>query len=227
MNIGLGVNSCKATNEYDYILSKYPSLFTRVGLLKDRVVKLQIDPNDAPVSQPYRRIPFGLRSKVEQKLDELVKQYIIEKVEEASEWISPVVIAPKGDNDIRLCLDMRQANSAIIRERHSLPTVDEILHSLSKSNLFSKVDLKWGFHQLKLDPSSRPITTFVTHCGLYRYKRLLFEVNAAPEIYQYGIWKVVQELEGVANMCDDIIIHGPNKAEHDRRLENLLERLAL
>ena len=67
---------------------------------------------------------------------------------------------------------MRQANTAIIRERHPIPTVDEVLHDLNQSKLFSKLDIKWAFHQIELDEESRPITTFVTHKGLYRYKFL-------------------------------------------------------
>ena len=120
---------------------------------------------------------------------------------------------------------MRQANTAIVRERHPIPTVDELLLDMSKSNVFSKLDLKWGFHQLLLSEDSRDITTFVTHVGLFRYKRLLFGVSSAPEIYQNEIRKVVQGIPGVANMSDDMVVHGPNKAEHDKRLEQVFRRL--
>ena len=71
--------------------------------------------------------------------------------------------------------DMRQANRAIIR-RYPIPTVDEVLHTVNGSKVFSKVDLKWGYHQLELSPKSREITTFATPDGLFRYKRLLFGV---------------------------------------------------
>lgn len=81
--------------------------------------------------------------------------------------------------DIRLCVDMRRANEAIMRERHPIPTIDEITQGMNGSSVFSKLDLKWGYHQLELTPESKYITTFVTHCGLYRYKRLLFGVNSA------------------------------------------------
>lgn len=75
---------------------------------------------------------------------------------------------------------MRRANEAIVRGRHPMPTVDEILQG---SKIFSKLDLKWGYHQLELSPKSREITTFATHTGLYRYKRLLFGVCSASEQY--------------------------------------------
>ena len=120
---------------------------------------------------------------------------------------------------------MRRANEAIIRERYPIPTVDEVLQSLNQSTVFSKLDLKWGYHQLELHPDSRSITTFTTHCGLYQYKRLMFGITSAPKVYQHVIQQSLQGCEGVANISDDIIIHGKNTEEHDRRLQRVLERL--
>ena len=120
---------------------------------------------------------------------------------------------------------MRRANEAIIRERYQIPTVDEVLHNLNQSTVFSKLDLKWGYHQLELPPDSRSITTFTTHCGLYRYKRLMFGINSAPEVYQHVIQQKLQGCEGVANISDDIIVHGRSTEEHNKRLQQVLERL--
>ena len=75
---------------------------------------------------------------------------------------------------------MRKAKRAIIRERHPIPTVDEVLYQLNGSTIFSRLDLKWGFHQIELEEQSRNITTFVTHKGFYRYKRLMFGISSAP-----------------------------------------------
>ena len=66
-----------------------------------------------------------------------------------------MVVFPKGDGDIRVCVDIRRANEAIIRERHSIPTVEELLHDLNGSIGFIKNDLKWGFHQIVLSEDSR------------------------------------------------------------------------
>ena len=95
---------------------------------------------------------------------------------------------------------MRRANEAILRERHPFPTIDEITQGMNGSCVFSKLDLKWGYHQLKLTPASRDITTFVTHYGLYRYKRLLFGVNSASEEYQYEIQRALAGLKGQVNI---------------------------
>ena len=95
---------------------------------------------------------------------------------------------------------MRRANQAIIRERIPIPTVDEVVENLNGSAVFSKLDLRLGFHQIELDEESRDITTFATHEGLFRYKRLSFGVNSAPEKYQQIIRQVVSDIEGVLNI---------------------------
>ena len=208
------------------IMEKYDKLCEGIGMLKDYKLKLNIDETVPPVAQKIRRIPFGLRDKVNEKLDELLENDIIEEVPEGpTSWVSPLVVIPKQNGDIRICVDMRKANEAIIRERQPIPTVEELLQDLNGSTVFSKLDLKWGFHQIVLDETSRYVTTFVTHRGLYRYKRLMFGVSSAPEKYQQIIQGVIRKCEGVANIADDLIIHGSGKREHDERLLAVLERL--
>ena len=200
-------------------------MFSGVGKLKDRTVQLHIDPNVKPVAQPIRRTPFSLRSKVEEKVKELIDLDIIEPAAGPTPWVNPVVVVPKSQGDIRLCIDMRRANEAILRERHPIPTVDEILQSLNGSKVFSKLDLRWGYHQLELTDDSREITTLVTHCGLFRYKRLLFGVNSASEQYQHEVQTALAGIDGQENISDDIIVHGKDQAEHDARLELVIKRL--
>ena len=111
---------------------------------------------------------------------------------------------------------MKQANGAIVRERHPIPTVDEVLHDLNGGTVFSKLDIKWAFHQVELSEVSRPTTTFVTHKGLFRYKRLMFGVSCAPEMYQRVIQQVLEGCDGVRNIHDDIFVHGQTTEEHDK-----------
>ena len=113
----------------------------------------------------------------------------------------------------------------IYRERHPIPTVEEVLNELNGSTVFSKLDLKWGFHQVELDAESRRITTFVTHRGLYQYKRLMFGITSAPEKYQKIVKDTLIGCKGVANISDDIIIHGCGIQEHDENLLAVLRRL--
>ena len=117
-----------------------------------------MNPNVPTVAQPVRRTPFSLRDKVKKKVEELVSKDIIEPVNEPTLWVSPVGLVSKQNDEIRLFVDMRRANEAII--------------SLNQSTVVSKLDLKQGYHHLELHLHSRSVTNFITHCGLFQYKRL-------------------------------------------------------
>ena len=103
--------------------------------------------------------------------------------------------------------------------------VDDILHRANGSTVFSKIDLKWGFHQVELDEDSRYITTFAANGKLYQYRRLPFGICSAPELYQKIIADVIRGLPGVDNAADDILVYGSTMEEHDQRLHSLLSRL--
>lgn len=133
-------------------------------------------------------------------------------------WVSPIVTPPKpkDPDKVRICVDMRQANTAIQRERHLTPTMDDVIHELNGATIFSKLDLTSGYHQLELHPNSRYITTFTTHLGLRRYKRLNFGISSAAEVFQNTIHQTLQGIAGVKNLSDDIIVYGATQADHDK-----------
>ena len=224
LKIGIDVNNV-STGDYASVLEEYKDLFDGVGKFTGPAIKIGIDPSVAPVAQPYNRVPFALRDKVEAKLKQLVDSDIIESVHQPTPWISPLVVVPKSNGDIRLCCDMRRPNQAVIRERHPIPSVDELLQDMNQSRIFSKIDLREGFNQYVLTPESRDITTFCTHVGLFRWKRLNYGVASGPERYQAEIQRLVQGIPGVANLADDIIIHASNKSVHDARLIQVFDRL--
>ncbi|XP_030750159.1 uncharacterized protein K02A2.6-like [Sitophilus oryzae] len=192
---------------------------------KDVLIDIPIDKNIKPVCQPYRRIPIPLEAKVEKKINELIELDIIEPVNGPSRWVSPMVPILKQNGDIRICIDMRRANTAIIRENHPLPTMNGLLPHLRKAKLFSRLDIKNAFHQVEISPESREITTFITNKGLFRYKRLLFGISCAPELFQKIMERILMGLKGVISFIDDIVIFGSNETEHDNNLDATLKRL--
>jgi hypothetical protein len=211
------------------LVKQYEHLFQGVGKMRDVEIKLHIDPNVPPIAQPERRIPFHLRNKVAEELKRLEENDIIEDATGPTPWVSPIVAAPKpkNPNEVRVCVDMRLPNRAIHRERHpASPTVDDIIHSLNGAKKFSKLDLRSGYHQLVLAPESRHITTFATHKGLKRYKRLNFGTSSAAEIFQHTIQHALEGINGVLNISDDIIIFGKTTAEHDKALKEIFQRLS-
>ena len=120
---------------------------------------------------------------------------------------------------------MRALNRAIIRERHVIPTTDDIIADLNGCKVFSKIDLNQGYHQFPLHEDSRNLTTFSTHVGLYRYKRLNFGLSCAAEIFQRKFGDAIAGIQGVRNISDDIYVGGVDKAQHDERLVRVLSRL--
>ena len=135
----------------------------KIGKLKDYQVKLKINENIQPIAQRERRLPFAIREQVSEELVKLDDEGIIETVtNEATPWISPMVIVPKTNGKIRLCIDMRGPNQAIERTRYPIPTLEDLTFKLKDAKVFTKLDLNSAFHQLELDPDSRSITTFQT-----------------------------------------------------------------
>ncbi len=215
-------------DKLDKVLSKHPKVFQGLGKLKGETVKLDIDKDHIPKAQPQRRILYHIRKKVEDALRTLEEEDIIERVpeNEATPWVSPIVVVPKKDGGVRLCVDMRQANEAIRRVRHPIPTVNDVSFALNGAQYFTKLDLSQAYHQLVLDKECRFITTFSTHVGLYRYKRLNYGTNASAEIFQHVLQTTLQGLDGVKNIADDIIVFGKTRAEHDQNLDKCLSRLS-
>ena len=209
------------------IINKHASVFTGLGKLKGAKVTLSIDETKTPRAQPQRRIPYHVRQKVKEALAQLEKEDIIERVpeDEGTPWVSPIVVVPKKDGGVRICVDMRVANEAIQRVRHPIPTVDDVSFELNGAKYFTKLDLSQAYHQLELDENSRKITTFSTHVGLYRYKRLNYGTNASAEIFQYMLQSQLHGLKGVKNIADDIIVYGTTREEHDENLDKCLTRL--
>lgn len=155
----------KITNPFD----KYPKLFKGVGKLKETKVNIHIDDTVKPLALCHVRTPFHLRDKVAEDIKHQLDDDTIEKVEGVpTPWISPIVAIPKkNQHEIRACVDMRQPNKVIIRERHIMPTVEELIHDLNGAKVFSKLDLRSGYHQLELDEQSKHITVFSTHTWDY------------------------------------------------------------
>ena len=134
---------------------------------------------------------------------------IIERVEGPTPCVSPIIVVPKQNGDIRICVDIRMANTAIERSRHPIPTIDDVLSELSGNAVFTKLDLTMGFHHLELKEGiSREVTTFTTHAGLFKYKRLMFGICSAPELYQHAIDQVLNSAgcTGCQNISDDIVV---------------------
>lgn len=189
--------------------------------IKGAKVHIQMDPDVKPVFQPLRRIPIALEDAVNKKLDDLLRRDIIEVKTGPATWVSPLVVANKANGEIRLCVDLRRVNQAVVRERHPMPVVEDVVAKIGRGRIWSVLDIKDAFFLLKLDEESRDIVTFITHRGLYRFTRLTFGLVSAPEVFQRHMDEMLADCEGAYWYLDDVGIVGDTVEEHDARLNKV------
>ena len=213
---------------HDVLIKYENTIFSgKIGKMKDHKITLHVDKSVTPVTQKERRIPFALRKKVNDQIDKLEKAGIIEDVtNEPTTWLNPLVVVPKGDNSIRIRLDMRCANKAITRTRYPTPTVDDLLVKLEGSKVFTKLDLNSAFHQLELDEESCHLTAFQSDTKIKRFKRLIFGANSAAEELQQALRLVLCDIDGSLNIADDILLFADSELKHDEILQRVLKRLS-
>ena len=165
-----------------------PNVFQGIGKHKYRQVKLAVDESVQSFFQPQRKIPFAKRPQLEKIPDELESEDTVEKVACPTDWVSNLVLTPKADpKELRMNIDMTTVNPGIKRTRHAIPTTDELKYKLNGSQHFTKLDMKQGYMQFELHEDSRHLSTFYTHQGLRRAKRLMFGINAAAEMFHEEI----------------------------------------
>lgn len=193
--------------------------------IKGVELTIDIDQSITPIAQHARRVPIALKSQVEEEIHKLLRLGIIERVEGTSPWVSPLVIVIKDNGKLRLCVDMRRANTAIRRGFHLIPTLDDFLSRLSKAKMFSRLDIKDAYHQVMLSEKCRHITTFITHIGMFRYLRLMFGIICAPELFQMIIEQILSKCRNVLNYQDDILVWGNSTEDHDEALKAVLRTL--
>jgi hypothetical protein len=211
---------------------KFPSVFSdKVGRIRGTEIKLEIDPNVRPVRQKLRPIAFHLREAVEAELLEMVKDGIIERVDESmgpTEWVSNIVVVPKSTTPklkIRITCDSRALNKAILRTHFPGKTIEDVIYLVNGSVEFSKLDIRNAFHQLVLAIESRNLTTITTHIGLFRYVRLHMGVSCASEIFAEVLREMLSDIPGSLNIADDIMAHGRSTREHEESLCKVLAKL--
>ncbi|UYV76882.1 K02A2.6-like, partial [Cordylochernes scorpioides] len=218
------VNESMSAN-IETLVQEHEHLFHGLGTIKGYSHKVTLKDNYRPIAQRCRRIPYAMVEAVNQELDKMLENGIIEEVHQGSEWVSNIIVVPKRDSEeIRLCIDLREVNKAILRERHPIPTIDNMLHALKGAKVFAKLDAKKGFWQVDLDPQSRPLTTFITHRGCYRFCKVPFGLSSAPEAYQKGMDSILLDLKGVICYLDEVIVYAKDRQELEERLRKVLQR---
>lgn len=208
-------------------VSKFDSagLFTGLGCVKNFEYKIELDDSVKPVSEPPRRLPPAIASLVESRLQSMIKDGIIRKVDEPTDWCSPLVITKRKTGDIRICTDLRKLNTAVKRSVFQIPDFEDIVARVNQCEYFSLLDCNSAFHQIPVSPESQTLLTFASHSGRYCWKRLPYGLKSAPELFQAFLSNLLCNVSRVFVFFDDILIATKSISEHLSTLLQVMEIL--
>jgi hypothetical protein len=178
------------------LIDEYPAVFSEgVGRLEGQY-QIRLDPSIPSVQHPPRRVPVPLRDILQRTLGDLNNQGIIVPVQVPTPWISSMVVVPKKNGTLRICLDPQDLNKAIQREHYPLPTIEDIATRLHGAKVFTVLDVSKGFWHIELDEPSSLLTTFNTPFGRYRWKQMPFGISVAPEVFQFLMHELIEGSTG-------------------------------
>ena len=193
----------------EHLIEMYPECFDgSVGCFEDYTYHITLDPKVKPVVHAPRRVPLELVDKLNFELNEMEKNGVIEKVTKPTDWVNSIVIREKPNGRLRLCLDPKDLNEAIMRDHYPTPTLEEITPKLAGARVFSKIDARNGYWNVKLDDESSYLTTFNTPNGRYRFLRMPFGLRMSQDVFQFKIDETYRNCLGATGIADDITVHG-------------------
>ncbi|GKB76340.1 reverse transcriptase domain-containing protein [Tanacetum coccineum] len=211
------------------VIRDFPEVFPEElpGLPPPRQVEFRIDlvPGAAPVARaPYRLAPSEMRE-LSVQLQELLEKGFIRP--SSSPWGAPVLFVKKKDGSFRMCIDYRELNKLTVKNRYPLPRIDDLFDQLQGSSVYSKIDLRSGYHQLRIKEEDIPITAFRTRYGHFEFQVMPFGLTNAPAVFMDLMNRVCKPYldKFVIVFIDDILVYSKDEEEHGRHLKIILELL--
>ena len=205
------------------ILEKYPKCFRGVGLFPGEY-HIDLKQDAKPVIHPPRRVPGSMKEAVKKELSRMIDIDIIEKVDQPTDWVNSVVYVTKPSGELRICLDPKDLNTCVRRPHHYTQVLEDILPQLQGASVFTILDARSGYWNVKLDDESKLLTTFNTPYGRYCFRRLPCGLISAQDVFQKKVDQTFEDLPGVIAIADDIVVFGKTEAEHDKHLDDVMKR---
>ncbi|KAK1648050.1 hypothetical protein QYE76_065855, partial [Lolium multiflorum] len=230
IEVELQLNSMKEVKLEDIpVVNEFQDVFPKElpGMPPDREIEFTIDliPGTAPIAKaPYKMGPKELKELKEQ-LDDLEQKGFIQ--ESVSPWGSPVIFVDKRDGGRRMCGDYRNLNNVTIKNKYPLPRIQDLFDQVRGAGVFSKIDLRSGYHQIKIKKEDVPKTAFVSRYGHHEYLVVPFGLTNAPAIFMNLMNKIFMPYldKFVIVFIDDILIYSKDKTEHAEHLRLVLQTL--
>ncbi|GJY64899.1 putative reverse transcriptase domain-containing protein [Tanacetum coccineum] len=211
------------------IVCKFPEVFPedlpRFPLVRQVEFQIDLVPGAAPVAQaPYRLAPSEMQE-LSTQLQELSNKGFIRL--SSSPWGALVLFVKNKDGSFWMCIDYRKLNKLTVKNRYPLPRIDYLFDQLQGSSVYSKIDLRSGYQQLRVQDEDIPKTAFRTCYGHYEFQVMPFGLTNAPAVFMDLMNRVCKPFldKFVIMFIDDILIYSRNKVEHEGQLKQILELL--
>ncbi|XP_048493229.1 uncharacterized protein LOC125493759 [Beta vulgaris subsp. vulgaris] len=211
------------------VVEEFPDVFPEEipGMPPVRDIKFTIDlvSGTEPISKvPYRMAPAEMKE-LKTQLDELLEKGYIRP--SSSPWGAPVLFVKKKYGTLRLCIDYRALNNMTIKNKYPLPRIDDLFDQLKGAEVFSKIDLRSGYHQLRIADQDIPKSAFRTRYGHYEFTVMPFGLTNAPAVFMDFMHRIFKPYldKFVVVSIDDILIYSRNKEDHEDHLRKVLTLL--
>ncbi|KAD5960811.1 hypothetical protein E3N88_12283 [Mikania micrantha] len=211
------------------VVCEFPEVFPEdlPGLPPIRQVEFRIDltPDAAPIARASYQLAPSEMQELSTQLQELLDKGFIRP--SFSPWGAPVLFVKKKDGTFRMCINYRELNKVTIKNRYPLPRIDDLFDQLQGSSYYSKIDLRSGYHQLRVQEEDIPKTAFRTRYGHYEFLVMPFGLTNAPAVFMDLMNRVCKPYldKFVIVFIDDILIYSQSEEEHAEHLRLLLELL--
>jgi hypothetical protein len=216
--------------EVDTLLEEYQDVFPEdlpKELPPSRTVdhRIELTSGSGPVSRPTYKLSLSEMDEMKRQLDDLLDHKFIQPSQ--SPYGAPVLFVKKKEGDLRMCIDYRALNKQTVRDTYPLPRIDELTDQLLGARIFSKIDLRSGYHQIRVHPDDTHKTAFKTRYGLYEFRVLPFGLTNAPGTFMRLMNDIFrEELDRcVIIYLDDILIFSPNEEQHREDVRKVLQKL--
>ncbi|WVZ93838.1 LOW QUALITY PROTEIN: hypothetical protein U9M48_039792 [Paspalum notatum var. saurae] len=185
---------------------------------RDIEFSIELVPGTTPIYKKAYRIAGVELLEVKKQIDELLEKGFIRK--STSPWASLVLLTEKKDGTLRMCVDYRGLNAVTVKNKYPLSRIEDLFDQLKGACVFSKIDLRSGYHQLRIRPSDIPKIAFISRYGLYEYTVMSFGLTNASAFFMYMMNSVFMEYldKFVVIFIDDILIYSKTEAEHEEHL---------
>jgi hypothetical protein len=211
------------------VVSEFRDVFPKdlPGMPPERKVEFAIEllPGTTPISKRAYRVSGLELVELKKQIEELSEKGYIRT--STSPWAAPVLFVEKKDGTRRMCIDYRALNEVTIKNKYPLPRIEDLFDQLRGASVFSKIDLRLGYHQLRIRPSDIPKMAFITKYGLYEFTIMSFGLTNAPAFFMNLMNNLFMDYldKFVVVIIDDILIYSQNEEEHVDHLRMVLQRL--